>query len=113
VNRIDAIIKPEKLESVITALTDAGFEGMTMSRCSGRGDNLGTAKKGGAGTTFIDYTASKIKLEVVVRDEDTRKVIDLIRGTVNTGTPGDGRIFVTPVIMAVRIDTGEFDAASL
>ena len=114
VNKIEAIIKPEKLASVRSALIEAGFKGMTIIRSAGQGDNLGVTRRGARGTsTYIDYTDSNVKLEVVVRDEDTEKVVDIIKDTANSGTPGDGRIFVSQVISAIRIDTGERDAASL
>jgi nitrogen regulatory protein P-II 1 len=114
VNKIEAIIRPEKLPPVREALAAAGFRGMTVIRSEGRGDNLGVTKRGGRGTTsYVDFTLTKVKLEIVVRDEDTGKVIDIIVGTAATGKPGDGRIFVSPVVATIRIDTGERDAASL
>ncbi len=113
-NKVEAIIKPEKLISVRDALNKAGFKGMTIMRIEGLGDNLGVSRRGSRGTTtYIDYTISKVELEIVVRDEDTDRVIGVIKETANTNTPGDGRIFVTPVAAAIRIDTDERDAESL
>ena len=113
-NKIEAIIRPEKLTSVRDALNEAGFKGMTIIRSEGRGDNLGVRRSTGRGTTsYVDYTQSKVKLEIVVRDEDTDRVIGIIKDTANTNSPGDGRIFVIPVATAIRIDTDERDSESL
>ena len=114
VNKIEAIIRPEKLPSVRDALNEAGFMGMTIIRSEGRGDNLGVRRRAGRGTTtYVDYTLSNVKLEIVVNDEDTDKVLDVITETANTGQPGDGRIFVYQVVDTVRIDTRERGATTL
>ena len=113
-NKIEAIIRPEKLTSVRIALNDAGFEGMTVTNVSGQGDNPGAGRTSGRGTgNYVDPTLSKVKLEIVVSDEDANKVIDLIIDSAATGQAGDGRIFVSPVLNAVRIDTAERGAKSL
>ena len=113
-NKVEAIIKPEKLISVRDALNEAGFKGMTIIRIEGLGDNLGVSRRGGRGTTtYVDYTLPKVKLEIVVRDEDTDRVIGIIKDSANTHSPGDGRIFVSPIAAAIRIDTDERDSESL
>lgn len=113
-NKIEAIIRPEKLTSVQIALNDAGFKGMTVTRILGQGDNPGTGRTSSRGTgTYVDPTLSKIKLEIVVQEEDTNKVIDFIIDSAATGKAGDGRIFVSRILDAVRIDTAERGAKSL
>jgi len=114
VNKIEAIIRPEKLTSVRSALNNAGFQGMTTTNILGQGDNPGATRTSGRGTgSYVDLTLSKIKLEIVVSDEDSNKVIDLIVDSAATGNPGDGRIFVSPISNTVRIDTAERGAKSL
>ena len=114
VNKIEAIIRPEKLPSVRDALNEAGFKGMTIIQSAGRGDNLGVRRRAGRGTTtYVDYTLSNVKLEIVVLDEDTDTVVGIIKDTANTNSPGDGRIFVLPILAAIRIDTDDRDADSL
>ena len=113
-NKIEAIIRPEKLDTVSDALIAAGFKEMTITRSAGQGDSKGVTKSAGRGTsTYVDLTFTKIKLGIVVRDEDTSKILDVITESASTGTPGDGRIFVSPIVATVWIDTGERDAASL
>ena len=113
-NKIEAIIRPEKLSDVQIALSDAGYKGMTVTRSEGQGYNPGMTKSTGRGTgTQKDYTMPKIKLEIVISDDDTQKIINVIRESAATGRAGDGRIFVSPVTDAVRIDTGESGPASL
>ena len=113
-NKIEAIIRPEKLASVKEALVNAGFEGMTITRSSGRGDNTGVIRSTGRGTgSYVDMTIEKVTLAIVVQDDDTDEVIDVIANSARTGTPGDGRIFVSPILATVRIDTGARDAESL
>ena len=81
---------------------------------SGQGVHEGTQRFGGRGTTkFVDYKLPNVKVEVVVADENTEKIVQLIKDAANTGKAGDGRIFVSPVGAAIRIDTDERDAASL
>ena len=112
-NKIEAIIRPEKLSDVQIALKDAGYTGMTIIRSEGQGDNPGvTMSAGRAGTSKV-YALAKIKLEMVISDDDTDEVMKVIREAAATGRPGDGRIFVSPVIDTVRIDTGESGADSL
>lgn len=113
-NKIEAIIRPEKLTGVQTALNGAGFKGMTVTHILGQGDNPGTIRTSGRGTgTQTDPTLPKIKLEIVVSDEDTDKVIGFIVDSARTGKAGDGRIFVSPILNAVRIDTDERGPKSL
>ena len=113
-NKIEAIIRPNKLPSVRDALNAAGFKGMTIIHGAGRGDDLGVTRHTGRGTTtYVEPTSANIKLEIVVHDGDTDKVLDIITENAHTGNAGDGRIFVFPVVETVRIDTRERGSASL
>ncbi len=107
-NKIEAIFRPERLDVVKDALSEAGIVGLTASQVSGRGNQGGvevTAARG-LGTYRIDMLP-KVKVEVVVNDEDTDKAVDVIRTNAITGAPGDGKIFIYPVGDAIRIRTGE------
>ena len=95
--KIEAIIKPFKLDDVKAALTDAGIIGMTMSEVRGFGRQKGHA---------VDFLP-KIKIEIVVRDALADKVVSLVAGAARTGSVGDGKVFVEPLEEAFRIRTGE------
>ena len=114
-NKVEAIIRPERLEHVKKALTDAGFKGMNVISGSGQGVHEGVTRRSGrpGSITPVDYTLPNVKVEVVVTDEDTEKMIEIIKDAANTGKAGDGRIFVIPVAAAIRIDNSDRDAASL
>ena len=108
--KIEAIFRPERLDSIKDALNDAGIIGLTVTQVSGRGAQGGvevTAARG-LGTYHIDMLP-KVKLEVVVNDpDDTDKAVDIIRTNAITGNPGDGKIFIYPGVNdAIRIRTGE------
>ena len=110
--RIDAIIKPFKLEDVEEALTEVGIVGMTVTEVKGCGRQKGhTEIYRGA-----EYTVSfvpKIKIEVAVSDGQVNAAIDAIKTAANTNKIGDGKIFVTDLSQAVRIRTGETDEDAL
>ena len=113
-NKVEAIIRPEKLSTVKKALIDAGFRGMNVISGSGQGVHEGVSRAAGRGTiTYVDYTLPNVKVEVVVTDENTERIIELIKDAATTGKAGDGRIFVSPVAAAIRIDSSERDAATL
>ena len=106
--KIEAIFRPERLNSVKDALSAAGIVGLTVTNVSGRGAQGGvevTAARG-LSTYHIDMLP-KVKLEVVVNDPDTDRAVDIIRTNAITGSPGDGKIFIAPVAEAIRIRTGE------
>ena len=107
-NKIEAIIRPEKLDTVKNALAAAGLVGINVVQVTGRGAQQGITAGGprGVGSYVVDMLP-KTKLELVVRDEDTQKAIDTIIGSARTGDIGDGKIFVTPVSNAIRVRTGE------
>ena len=104
--KIEAIIKPFKLDDVKEALTGIGVIGMTVSEVRGFGRQKGHTELYRGGEYTVDFLP-KIKVELVVSDEMAPKVIDAIQGAANTGRIGDGKIFVLPIMEAVRIRTGE------
>ncbi len=104
--KIEAIIRQEKLDAVKEALETQGFLGMTVTEVSGRGRQKGIKLQWRAGTYCVEFLP-KLKLEVVVDDKDTEKVIDTICQMAKTGKEGDGKIFVYPLTEAVRVRTGE------
>lgn len=104
--KIEAIIREEKLEPVKKSLEDLGYYGMTISEVSGRGKQKGIPLKWGAKEYRVDFLP-KLKLEIVVLDEDLSPVVNAIVRSTRTGETGDGKIFVIPVENAIRIRTGD------
>jgi nitrogen regulatory protein P-II 2 len=109
---IMAIIKPFKLEEVRDALTAAGVHGMTVSEVKGYGRQKGHTEIY-RGAEYAVSFLPKVKIEVAVPTDQVNKVIDAIVGSAKTGQIGDGKIFVYSIDSAVRIRTGETDAAAL
>lgn len=110
--KIEAIIKPFKLDEVKEALAEVGIEGMTVSDVKGFG-RTGGKREVYRGAEYIVDFVPKTKLEIVVNDEQVRMVIEAIERAARTGRIGDGKIFVTPVEHAVRIRTGETGADAI
>jgi len=104
--KIEAIIRSETLDSVKCGLEKLGMNAMTITDVMGRGEQKGLEFTHRAGKYRVDLLP-KIKVEIVVRDEDARKVIDVIIERARTGEIGDGKIFVYPVEEVIRIRTGE------
>jgi len=104
--KIEAIIKPFKLDEVKDALTGAGIIGMTMSEVRGFGRQKGHTEMYRGGEYTVDFLP-KMKVEVVVPNNRATKVVELIVAAAKTGTIGDGKVFVSPVEDAIRIRTGE------
>ncbi|NPV61427.1 MAG: P-II family nitrogen regulator [Methanotrichaceae archaeon] len=104
--KIEAIIRPEKLHLVRTALDKSGYSGMTATEVKGRGRQKGIALQWRAGDYRVEFMP-KAKLELVVQDQDVEAVIDLICQAAQTGEAGDGKIFVYPVEEVVRVRTRE------
>jgi len=104
--KIEAIIRPEKLESVRTALAEIGIFGMTVAEVSGRGRQRGISLQWRVGEYRVEFLP-KVKIEAVVLDEDLEKAMNAIARKARTGERGDGKIFVLPVDSAVRIRTGD------
>jgi nitrogen regulatory protein P-II 1 len=106
--KIEAIIKPFKLDDVREALSGIGVTGMTASEVKGFGRQKGHTELYRGAEYVVDFLP-KLKLEVVVADEQVDACIDAITGAARTGKIGDGKIFVTGVEKVVRIRTGEQD----
>ena len=104
--KIEAIIKPFKLDDVKEALTGAGIIGMTVSEVRGFGRQKGHTEMYRGGEYTVDFLP-KIKVEIVVRDALADKVVSLVTGAARTGSIGDGKVFVEPLEEAFRIRTGE------
>ena len=107
-----AIIKPYKLDDVREALSSAGVQGMTVSEVQGFGRQKGHTEIY-RGAEYTTNMVPKVKIEVVVDDAQLNMVVDTIQQSANTGTIGDGKIFVADIGHAVRIRTGETDDAAL
>jgi nitrogen regulatory protein P-II 1 len=103
---IEAIIRQERLDAVKTALEASGYFGMTVSEVSGRGRQGGLTLQWRVGEYKVDLLP-KIKVEVVVLDEDVTRILNVITTAARTGEMGDGKVFVLPVENAVRVRTGE------
>ncbi len=104
--KIEAIVKPFKLEEVKEALNGLGIQGMTVSEVKGFGRQKGHTELYRGAEYIVDFLP-KVKIEVVVKDELVPKVIEAIARTARTGRIGDGKIFVLPVEDVIRIRTGE------
>jgi nitrogen regulatory protein P-II 1 len=105
--KLEAIIRPEKLDDVKETLAGAGFTGLNIVHVTGRGTQKGIVHMGRGGETYTVDMLPKVKIEVVVRDADTDRVVQLIRDAAHTGNIGDGKIFLIPVADAIRVRTGE------
>ena len=104
--KIEAIIKPFKLDDVKDALTEIGVTGMTVSEVKGYGRQKGHTEIYRGAEYVIDFIP-KVKIEVVVAAELVDQIVEKIRDAANTGKIGDGKIFVLPVERVVRVRTGE------
>lgn len=106
--RIEAVIKPFKLDDVKEALSSIGVQGMTVTEVKGFGRQKGHKEIYRGAEYLVDFLP-KIKMEMVVPAEIVDQVVEKIIAAARTGTIGDGKIFVTPVEAIVRIRTGERD----
>jgi len=106
VKKIDAIIKPFKLDEVKDALNAIGVQGITVSEVKGFGRQKGHTELYRGAEYVVDFLP-KVKMEIIVPDNLMPKVIEAIENSAKTGRIGDGKIFVTDVIEVVRIRTGE------
>jgi nitrogen regulatory protein P-II 1 len=104
--KIEAVIKPFKLDEVKEALQDAGVQGMTVLEAKGYGRQKGHSELYRGAEYVIDFLP-KIKIEVVVPDDMVNSVVDAIQAAARTGKIGDGKIFVSDVLDVIRIRTGE------
>ncbi|MBI5233344.1 MAG: P-II family nitrogen regulator [Deltaproteobacteria bacterium] len=104
--KIEAIIKPFKLDEVKDALNDVGIQGITVSEVKGFGRQKGHTELYRGAEYVVDFLP-KIKMEIVVKDDLVAKVVETIVATARTGKIGDGKVFVLSIDEAVRIRTGE------
>ncbi len=104
--KIEAVIRHFKLEEVKDALNEAGVSGMTVSEVRGFGRQRGHKETYRGAEYTVDFLP-KLKLEIVVADDDVQKVVDSITQNARTGETGDGKIFVSNLEQVVRIRTGE------
>jgi len=104
--KIEAIIKPFKLEDVKDALAEAGITGMTVTDVKGYGRQQGHSELYRGAEYIVDFLA-KTKIELVLNDDEVENCVKLIVESAKTGKIGDGKIFVTPIEEVIRIRTGE------
>ncbi|GAM10822.1 P-II family nitrogen regulator [Geobacter pelophilus] len=104
--KVEAIIKPFKLDEVKDALNEIGIQGITVSEIKGFGRQKGHTELYRGAEYVVDFIP-KIKMEIIVSDDIVSKVVETIEQAAKTGRIGDGKIFVTPVEEVVRIRTGE------
>jgi nitrogen regulatory protein PII len=110
--KVEAVIKPFKLDDVREALSDIGITGMTAIEVKGFGRQKGHTELYRGAEYVVDFLP-KVKLEVVVKEEDLDRCVETITSAARTGKIGDGKIFVTSVERVVRIRTGETDTNAI
>ena len=110
--KIEAIIKPFKLDDVKEALSEIGIYGMTVTEVSGYGRQKGH-KEIYRGAEYVVDFVPKIKIELVVSDERAEETVETVRNAANSGKIGDGKIFVLPVEQVIRVRTGETGTEAL
>ena len=110
--KIEAVIKPFKIDDVVDALAEVGVEGITVSEVRGFGRQKGRTEVYKGAEYVVDFLP-KIKIEIVLSDVLVDSAVEAIRKSAHTGKIGDGKIFVIPVESALRIRTGEKDEQAL
>ncbi|MCP9829251.1 MULTISPECIES: P-II family nitrogen regulator [unclassified Synechococcus] len=110
--KVEAIIRPFKLEDVKVALVNAGIVGMTVSEVRGFGRQKGQVERY-RGSEFTVEFLQKLKLEVVVEDENVDTVVTAIQDAARTGEIGDGKIFISTIGTVIRIRTGDRDSTAI
>ena len=110
--KIEAIIRPFKLEDVKVALVQAGIVGMTVSEVRGFGRQKGQVERY-RGSEFTVEFLQKLKVEIVVNDSDVDTVVSSIQEAARTGEIGDGKIFISPVETVIRIRTSDRDSDAI
>ena len=110
--KIEAIIRPFKLEDVKIALVNAGIVGMTVSEVRGFGRQKGQVERY-RGSEFTVEFLQKLKLEIVVDDDRVETVVNAIQDAARTGEIGDGKIFISPIESVLRIRTGDRDSSAI
>lgn len=104
--RIEAVIRPQRLDEVKAALDDFGVTGMTVTEVRGAGKQKGYTQHY-RGAEYTVNLIQKLKLEIVVAEADVDRIVEAIATAARTGEIGDGKIFLSPVLDAIRIRTGE------
>ncbi len=110
--KIEAIIRPFKLDEVKIALVNAGIVGMTVSEVRGFGRQRGQTERYRGSEYTVEFL-QKLKLEIIVEDSQVDLVIDKVVAAARTGEIGDGKIFISPIEGAIRIRTGERDGEAV
>lgn len=110
--KIEAIIKPFKLDDVREALTELGVNGMTVTEVKGFGRQRGHTEVYRGAEYAVDFLP-KVKLEIVLSDDMVERAVETIIETAHSGKIGDGKIFVLPVEQVIRIRTGETDESAI
>jgi nitrogen regulatory protein P-II 1 len=105
--KVEAIIRPEKLHDVKSALEELGFHGMNITHVTGRGAQRGIVHQGRSGEAVAYDMLPKVKIEVVISDLAVDRVVEAVSHAARTGNIGDGKIFIIPVEEAIRVRTGE------
>jgi nitrogen regulatory protein P-II 1 len=104
--KVEALIRPQKLDDVKNALNEIGIKGMTVTEVRGQGKQKGFTQHY-RGAEYTVNLLQKLKLEIVVADDEAEMVAQTIAKSARTGEIGDGKIFLIPVVEAIRIRTGE------
>jgi len=111
---VTAIVRPDKLDDLVGALTGSGAQGLTVTEVRGFGHQYGQIAVGLSGTGGTSAAArpapvllGKIRLDILVLDDDAEAIVEVIHKSVHTGIIGDGKVWVTPVVSALRVRTGE------
>jgi nitrogen regulatory protein P-II 1 len=112
VKKIEAVIKPFKLDEVKEALHEVGVSGITVTEAKGFGRQKGHTELYRGAEYVVDFLP-KVRLEVVVDDDQVERVVEAIANAARTGRIGDGKIFVSAIESAVRIRTGERDSDAI
>ena len=110
--KIEAIIKPFKLDEVKEALQEFGVQGLTVTEAKGFGRQKGHTELYRGAEYVIDFLP-KIKIEVAVRDDQTESIVEAISTAASSGKIGDGKIFISPLEKVIRIRTGELNEEAL
>ena len=109
---VTALIQPEKFEDIKIALENLGVDGMTVSEASGYGRQSGHTEIY-RGKEYTVRLIPKVRLEILADDAQADDIVGVIIATANTGSPGDGKVWVSPVDEVVRVSTGERDLAAI
>ena len=110
--KIEAIIRPEKIDEVRKAIESVGYPGITITEAEGHGKQKGVVQQWRGETYRVDFLP-KVKLEIVVSDTDVERIVQAIIKSAKTGAVGDGKIFVSDVRDVIKIRTGERGDAAL